>query len=200
MHSLNRQRANLVFSAFWDDDKVLIPEEVSQLERIFEWDGVLRWKGSAPLAKACIGSSFQSLLGSLSPAHPTTKSARDVGPELERLFQTFTHEMYLLSYDSRHRVAHLVMKESSMPMDLLKAWVNALLLVHRLDGRYATSASATDVSYELKSTLTYLNERWSTFVERISSAGWDIGVVNLETASGTRLRLYSDSNSHGREN
>ena len=197
MHSLNRQRANLVFSVFWDEDKILTPEEVSQLERIFEWDGVLRWKGSAPLAKACIGASFQSLLGSFRPAHSHTQSTRDAGIELERTLQTFANEKYLLSYDSRHRVAHLVMKESSMPMDLLKAWVNALLLVHQLDRSYATSASAPDFSQELISTLTSLNGRWPSFVERISSAGWDIGVVNLETASGTRLRLYSDSNGHG---
>ena len=194
MHSLNRQRANIVFSVFWDENRILIPEEVSQQERIFEWDGVLRWRDSAPLAKACIGVPLQSLLRSFSPAHTITSSTRDASPELEKLFQMFDHEMYLLWYDSTHQVARLVMKENSTPMALLKAWANALLLAHRLDRRHATSASATDILDELSSTLTNLNERWPTFVDQISSAGWEVGMVNLETASGTRLRFYSDSN------
>lgn len=198
MHSLNRQRANIVFSVFWDENRILIPEEVSQQERIFEWDGVLRWKDSPPLAKARIGVPLQSLLGSFSPAHAVTSSTRGASPELEKLFHMFDHEMYLLWYDSTYQVARLVMKENSTPTALLKAWANALLLAHRLERRLATSASATDVLDELSSTLTDLNGRWPTFVDQISSAGWDIGMVNLETASGTRLRLYSENNSRGK--
>ncbi|TKA67954.1 hypothetical protein B0A49_07548 [Cryomyces minteri] len=42
MRTLNRQRANLVFSHLIEDDEVLTPEEVSKKERIFDWDGVLK--------------------------------------------------------------------------------------------------------------------------------------------------------------
>lgn len=198
LHSLNKQRANIVFSVFWDENRILIPEEVSQQEHIFEWDGVLRWRGSAPFAKACIGVPLQSLLESFSPAHAVTSSTREASPELEKLFQILDQEMYLLWYDSTYKVALLVMKEDSTPMALLKAWANALLLAYRLNRRHATSASATDVLDELSSTLTDLNVRWPTFVDQISSAGWDVGMVNLETASSTRLRLYSDSNNPGK--
>lgn len=69
MTSLNRQRANIVFSGIFEteqsiisdlsnqqeqeprfptDTKVLRPAEVAQQERIFEKDGILRWTSLAP--------------------------------------------------------------------------------------------------------------------------------------------------------
>src|ERR1700709_2496622 len=54
MRTLNRQRANLVFSALLEDHYTVgkehvkpfpTPEQISIQERVFERDGVLRWKG-----------------------------------------------------------------------------------------------------------------------------------------------------------
>lgn len=49
MRTINRQRANIIFNKYMSSRhgsrRMLIPEEVSQLERIFEWDGVLRCGG-----------------------------------------------------------------------------------------------------------------------------------------------------------
>ena len=77
MRSMNRQRANIVLSHLFHDKRALTPEEVSFEERIFEWDGVLRWKGSAPIAKARIGVSLRCLLTSLAPAHDVTGAISD---------------------------------------------------------------------------------------------------------------------------
>src|ERR1700709_848660 len=67
MRTLNRQRANLVFSTFLEDSKSIhkeqslkalpTPEEISLRERIFERDGVLRWKGSEIIGYCEIGVS-----------------------------------------------------------------------------------------------------------------------------------------------
>ena len=194
LHSVNRQRANILFSAFWDQKKVMTPEEVSQQERIFEWDGVLRWRASAPLAKARIGVSLQTLLKSLAPAHAVTSSTRDANAQLQTLVKLFSQELYLLSYDATNRVALIVLKEGATPLNSFKAWAHALLLSHRLDEIYATGAPRNDLQKLLQSTLDDITEIWDAFVQKLTTAGWDIDVSNFETASGTRLRQDANSN------
>ena len=197
MHSVNRQRANILVSAFWDRTMVMGPKEVSQQERIFEWDGVLRWRDSPPLAKAYIGVPLQALLSSLAPAHAATRSTRDTDMHFRSLLEIFRDERYLLSYDSNHRRAYIVLKEGSTPESSFKAWAHALLFSHRRDKLYATSDAGSQDLELLQSTLMDLTRSWREFHEQLIVAGWDLDVTNLETSSGTRLRLDANSNSDG---
>ncbi len=192
MHSLNRQRANIIFSAFLDHDKILTPEEVSDQERIFEWDGVLRWRGSSPIGKAKIGIPLQSLMSSWEPAHASTGSIRDTNLLLMKLVKAFRQEDYLLWYDVSNKVALIVLKDGASSRSQLKAWALGLWVAHRFNQQDATRASA-DKSFDLlESTLVGLSNRWNRCMERLEAAGWDVDVANLETTSGTRIRLYSD--------
>lgn len=194
MHSINRQRANILFSAFWDEHRLLTPEEVAQQERIFEWDGVLRWGSSAPLATAHIGVSLRNLLISVAPPHAITSSTRDANAQIKAIFDLFRRDLYLLSYDSARRTAFIVLKDGATPASSFKAWAHALLLSHRLDKKYATGATSNEISELVQSTLGDLTKCWDDFVKQLTTAGWDIDVANLETTSGTRLRLNTNSN------
>ena len=189
MHTINRQRANILFSTFLDHDKVLNPEQVSGEERIFEWDGALRWKGSTPFAKARIGVSLRTLLSSMSPGHAATGSTSDANRRLTKLFQVFAREKYLLWYDVRRRVAYIVLKSEATPSDSLKAWTQALVVAHRLhvNTQYATGARDESTFEILESTLVDLSKQWEHLIARLVTAGWDVDVSNLETVSGTRI-------------
>ncbi|TKA71199.1 hypothetical protein B0A49_06127 [Cryomyces minteri] len=73
MRTLNRQRANLVFSHLIEDDEVLTPEEVSKKERIFDWDGVVRWKGGQVIGHVKIGlKAWACAIGMLHDASSLT--------------------------------------------------------------------------------------------------------------------------------
>ncbi|KAL9025423.1 MAG: hypothetical protein Q9196_005754, partial [Gyalolechia fulgens] len=192
MHSLNRQRANLVFSTFLDQDKVLTPEEVSLQERIFEWDGVLRWRGSSPLAKGRIGLSMRDLLASLAPAHSTTGSIRDGEAKLMRLIHLYRQEEFLVWYDGPQRVGRISLKEGAGAEWQLKAWALMLWIAHRHgvgEGAYATSASSASTFDLHRATLRDLSSRWPECVNRMRTAGWDVDVASLETTSGSRIRI-----------
>ena len=190
MHSLNRQRANIVLSNMIDDKKVLTPEEVSIQERIFEWDGVLRWRGSKPFAKARIGVSVQSFLGSMSPAHKVTGAIRDEDLILQRIVKIFSGEEYLLWYDAHHKMASIVLKVQASSKAQLKAWGLGLWAAHRFQNEYPTGATTEKVMHLLKSTLTDLSSQWDDSIERIKAAGWDTDIASLETAPGTRIQLH----------
>ena len=189
MRSLNRQRANIVLSHLLASKRALTPEEVSFQERIFERDGVLRWQGSVPIARASIGVSLQSLLHSLGPAHNVTGAIRDKQSILQRLVRTFDKEDYLLWYDAPQKAAFIVLKEAATPGAQIKAWALSLLVAHRFSEDDATAAVADKTLYLLEVLLMELTNQWDKCIERMKTAGWDVDVANLETASDTtRIR------------
>lgn len=193
MHTLNRQRANIVLSAYFDDNKALTPFEVSQQERIFEWGGGLRWKGSSPLAQAKIGGPLQGILRSLGPSHGVTGATRDPDSVLVKLVEIYHWENYLLWYSWSDRVVYIVLKDHITPRCQLKAWAQGLVLVHCLHRtEFATGATAeTDKTLlELvESSLLDVSKRWDQCIEHLEAAGWDLDIASLETDSGTRIQL-----------
>ena len=190
MRTLNRQRANIVFSALLTNGGVLTPYQVSKKEYIFEWDGVLRW-GGHPIAQARIGVSLAELLSCFSPAHSTTGSYRDSAMLLARLGEIFRLEEYLAWYDSTRRMAVIVLKDEASSTSHLKAWAHVLWTAQRWQSVHATSAGE---SYQatlrlLSTTLGDLSSRWEGDVSSLRAAGWDLDSASLETRSATRICL-----------
>lgn len=194
MHSLNRQRANIVLSNLLQDKKALTPQEVSIEERIFEWDGVLRWRGSVPIAKARIGVSLGSLLSAVEPAHDVTGAIRDSNFVLQRLTRIYEREDFLMWYDASRTVA-IVLKEQASPRTQLKAWALALWVAHRLEDGDATSAMVDKMLDVIELALMEISNQWAELIERIEAAGWDIDIGHLETTSATRIRLHAEGES-----
>lgn len=192
LDSLNRQRANIVLSNLLADNKVMTPDEVSSKERIFEWDGVLRWRGSLPFAKATIGVNLHSVLKTFASAHIVTGAIRDDNLILERLVKIYSQEDFLVWYDSPKRTAYIVLKGQASAKAQLKAWALALLCAHRFGRQYATGASTENILQLLEVTARDISNQWGDFVERIRAAGWDIDIANLETSSGSRIRLNTE--------
>ena len=192
MRSMNRQRANIVLSQLFHDKRALTPEEVSFEERIFEWDGVLRWKGSAPIAKARIGVSLRCLLTSLAPAHDVTGAICDENLVLRHLTRIYDLESFLLWYDARRKVAYIILKEQASSRSQLKAWALALWVAHRLENEHATGATIDKTVELLESSLIDICNQWDDCIERMKAAGWDVDIASLETTSATRIRLHAE--------
>lgn len=167
----------------------MTPDQVSSQERIFEWDGVLRWRDSLPFAKARIGVTLHSLLETFAPAHIVTGAIRDGDLILERLVRIYSHEDFLVWYDSPERTAYIVLKSQASAKSQLKAWSVALWGAHRFGRQHATGANTEDLLQLLEVTLRDITNQWDDSVERIKAAGWDIDTANLETSSGSRIRL-----------
>jgi hypothetical protein len=163
MTSLNRQRANIVFSAIFETDlleqdpdtemvtdvKFLRPDEAARDEKVFERDGVLRWfsflSSSSPssnekLGWCRIGSSMQELI------IPPSSSSSMLTTSLWKLFHIFASEQYILVPHRPNHHHHLqkettitiLLKQNCTPTQQLKAWAHALL-VARLAAAAASS-------------------------------------------------------------
>ena len=62
VHSINRHRANIIFSSLIEDGIALSPKQVAQRERIFNRTSTVRWYGSRRIGSCEIGITTAKLL------------------------------------------------------------------------------------------------------------------------------------------
>src|ERR1700753_2892066 len=179
--SLNRQRANLVFSHLLAYDKVLTPKQVSQSERIFERDGVLRWCGGQILGFARIGVGL-SVLCRDRQSPKSAKASRHSGiPYLSSVMDVFADEQYVLTVKGTSMpTINIALKSGCTSSNQLKGSLHPLVLAKDLLGEADTSPdSAKQISDSDQGTLkaitqslTRTNEVFDEYSMRVQSAGW----------------------------
>ena len=187
MLTLNRQRANIVFSNILANGKVLTPREVSREERIFERDGVLRWNGARAVGQAKIGVSLQAILASMGSSHSVTQTYENSAEALARLLLVFEKESYLVWM--KNEDVCIVLKEKASSESQLKAWALALWVAHRAHQDPAAVSSNETLMQLLTLSLGELTSRWHADVAALTAAGWDVDTASLETASARRIRV-----------
>ncbi|KAF1839281.1 DUF647-domain-containing protein [Decorospora gaudefroyi] len=194
MHNLNRQRANIVFSNLFQHGQTLSPTAVSQRERVFERDGVLRWSDDEIVGYCKIGVSLQQLLVCMGGAQRNKRTGSlqlpdgpDQGPSVSELLDTFANEAYILW--AGEEVTLIVLKEGCKPIDQLKAWAHALLLAKRARGKRKDALSPSKDCRSgagLRRSLEHVTAVFGEHVGVLREQGWDLDVAVLETRAGTR--------------
>lgn len=187
MKSLNRQRANIVFSHLLAYDKVLTPQDVSRRERIFEKDGVLRGAHNQVIGHSQIGVSLQVLIRALSRGSRTAESFTLHGSELARLVELYRSEYYILWFDWETRTVYIVLKQGTTAQSQLKAWCQGLLIAQRAADISGEKESGTSRFAVLAASLEQTTKRFDEDALRLRAASWDLDICALETRSGTRL-------------
>jgi hypothetical protein len=187
MRSLNRQRANIVFSHMLAYDKVLTPQDVSRCERIFERDGVLRGLHDQVIGYGRIGVSLQQLVGAPSKGSRSTGSVTLNGNGLARLVDLYKSESYILWFDWDVSTVYILLKQGTNAHSQLKAWWQGLLIAQRAADNSGEKESDTLQFAALVSSLEQTSKRFDECTERLRAASWDLDIAALETCSGTRL-------------
>ncbi|KAG5208237.1 DUF647 domain-containing protein [Trichophyton interdigitale] len=213
MTTLNRQRANIVFSHLFEDDLILTPAETSKEERIFERDGVLRWKAESNgiLGTCQIGTSLEQLLlllpeqadrGALETSR-TTSTTIDASTNLTALLELFREEEYILYFGPLSRRGAIVLKAGATAQAQLKAWSHALLVsrhlarkngtatscIHEKQGGQGELSPSVSVLSILRDTLQEHTRTFKDRVKRLEHAGWQTDVASLETKPGRRVHV-----------
>jgi len=205
MQTLNRQRANLVFASILEQltndetkEKVVrktriralpqlkypTPEEVRLQERIFERDGVLRWKGEV-LGYCKLGVDLKSVLDCFSPPDPTTGShSGSQVAEFSRLLGVFKDCGYIVWYDEPRKTFLVVLEEGASTVTQLSAWMFALHFAKF--GKHKQKGSLIEA---LNDTRSYLMEIIEAGLFQGVIDNWDLEISAMETQSGTRIRM-----------
>lgn len=179
MRTLNRQRAGIVFSAYLSntgkaDSHVYTPFEVSQLERIFEWDGVIRWHGKV-VGRCFIGVTLKDIL----------REATSTGLTMDDILAIYQDESYVLyGSHAKHRY-WIVLKDTADTQTQLKAWLHAIILYRSTRADLPSSHEGT--VQLLKDTLQETSVTWPKLEALLGQKGWDLEECALETRSGTRI-------------
>jgi hypothetical protein len=195
MDTLNRQRANIVFSHLIDSNRVMRPTEVSKKERIFEREGgaVFRWKCDKVVGNCHFGASMQTLLSVLGQEknHSRKNSTSFDDIRVSELANVFGERSYLLwcqSSKSRIPQVYVVLKDGIAAQTQLFAWLHGLLLCLHIS-KERSHVEKTRMLELIKASLVDAQEKWDNYVERLVEIGWKLDVAVLETSSGTRVRL-----------
>lgn len=216
MTSLNRQRANIVFSTLLESDpgidmenlrsgqvsktkqdtnttswKILTPAQVAQKERIFHRDGALHWttpSQTQDLGTAEIGVSLASFF-----KHSQTQASKvslQTHLPIPSLTTLFASESYLLYPNPRGTKWHasILLKSTSTVHTQQKAWTHALLAARVLPSP-SNTATTPEILSILANTLSFLNTTFSQYTHALSEAGWNTSIPALETQSGRRVTL-----------
>jgi hypothetical protein len=213
MRSLNRQRANMLFSNLVEHDRVLTPETVSERELIFEryGGGVFRWTSDAVLGHCDFGVSLQTLLQSLPSSYQNAASGstRLEAVELSTVMNIFHNQQYILWcqttppkwYDTKGAQTRIlvVLKQGVTPESQLRAWYHALLLARRLSShkqaqtltakkpKTLSESKQQETLLHVTSTLKLATQTFDGYAQRLRAAGWDLDISVLETRSGSRI-------------
>jgi Vitamin B6 photo-protection and homoeostasis len=207
MQTLNRQRANLVLSSLleqldndetnYSNDRNLSREDLPRLvcptpdivrlqERVFERDGVLRWKGEI-LGYCKLGVDLKTVLCSFS--RPDSATGSHTGSQLRefsRLLNVFTDCGYIVWYDQPKKMFLIVLEEAAKPVTLLKAWMFALQFAKY--GNIKEGKSLVDALEETRAYLAIFEKEIIDCVDK----NWDLEVSAMETQPGTRIRMKED--------
>ncbi|EEP77074.1 conserved hypothetical protein [Uncinocarpus reesii 1704] len=200
MTTLNRQRANIVFSTIFDENRTLTPSQAAHQERIFERDGVLRWKASpASLGSCRIGVSFQYMVQLIASSESCTSDGQSIVAALLHLFE---REEYILWFNPTRKRGAIVLKTNATAASQLKAWSHALIVAQILRLGEWKSKTGIDqfilqpatrahglVLLILRETLTEHSENFDARLERLRNAGWDVDIPSLQTKPGRRFDI-----------
>jgi hypothetical protein len=191
MHSLNRQRANIVLSSLLHDGRILTPAGVSARERIFERDGALRWTDGSVLGHCRIGVPLETMLHYMGHRHKRSGAIDLQDLSLAELVRLYQDEAYLLWSCGSEAV--IVLKQDCTPLDQLKAWAQALLLARKGTMRTKLRDAQHDTSggrlAEFRSSLEEAQKLFTAYETKLRDAGWDLDVAVLETRAGVRIQV-----------
>ncbi|KAJ0379600.1 hypothetical protein COL26b_002110 [Colletotrichum chrysophilum] len=211
--SLNRQRANIAFSALLSKDQVLTPGKISEKELIFERRGgeVFRWNADTILGHCKFGVPLESMLQALANGQQNMRSFQLPTVDLSNLMELFENQQYIIwcqiseatNYDAASRIKVLiVLKNGVSAKSQLKAWFHGLLLAERLHGLKAPELRRAQLGQHImlghiQATMALSDEKYEGYARRLSAAGWNLEVAVLETRSGSRImREVDDEDTH----
>lgn len=212
MRTLNRQRANLVASNVFEQVyekvhaakekptantdllsiRIPTPQEVSSQERVFEEDGVLRWKGKKCIAYCKIGVDLRTILNLFEkPSKATGSYSGAQSVEFAKLLDLYRDDEYIMWNDHPRNTFLIVLKDGAQTTTHLRAWMHALYHAEASKlGRLQEEETLIEALASTKTYVTKVLDRFEVF-EELQKAGWDIETGAMETRSGTRIKMKS---------
>lgn len=189
MRSINRQRANIIFSSLIDTGHAPNPEQVAKEERVFEKSSSLRWNGSRTIGTCEIGVSFTDLLRHIGKVHSKTGSVQDLRVNTTEIMRMFADEQYVLWIEASSRKAVIVLCDDATVQSHFRAWAHALRAMHALEDTKETNPSEIDMLHLLSSTLREQRAKFQGWIRQLETAGWDIHTPAMETMRAKRICL-----------
>ena len=186
MTSLNRQRANLLYSDFRVRRLVQSPHQVAKMERIFAVGSSLHGDGRVLLGSCHIGVRLDRLFR-------TSSMEGLVSPWTQRIMRAFAREKYILWFStlspkiSIYQEYSICLEKGSTASDHLKAWVHVMELAYMVNETGPLQARSDRSLELLEESLRKVNNIFPALLKELVKAGWDVENPALLTKSTHRI-------------
>lgn len=147
----------------------------SQVERIFEWNGLFTWNGQI-LGSCKIGVPLKDVLVALQSSRFT----------IQDLLTIFKGEDYILWFDQRRNIFLIVLKDIANTQSQLKGWLHAMNLCRAIRDQ---ASWHKDLLIILEESLERTSLLWQEMLPLLVEQGWDVEEGAMETKSGTRIHV-----------
>lgn len=209
MRKLNRQRANLFLSEIMNslhisdvgiseqlkslensfpNINIPSPRDISLKEKIFERDGVLRWRGGKQLGFCKLGVALKSILSCLGPQDPRASSFGTFhSQKFQELMSIYKNSDYILYFDKPCKTFLVAIKshQGNTVEIHMKAWIQALYL--------AKFGIPNDQSFEevLQRSCLFADYLGNMIMSSriVKELGWDLESSAMEVHSGMRIKI-----------
>lgn len=189
LRGLNLWRAGSVLNELIQSGRCGSVDEVGAKEGVFEKGSILRDSGGKTVAGGRLGVGLVELVKAMGGQRLVGSGSTVVENDgLQRLWQIFNAEQYLLWLVGSRRQVLVVFKENATREVQLKAWSHAM----RASAEYEWQRQQDDHSQILEvlsRTLSVNNNTWPEFRSLILAAGWDVSASALEPTHGRRLKI-----------
>ncbi|KAJ9497864.1 hypothetical protein H2202_006467 [Exophiala xenobiotica] len=200
LHSLNAERASILFKIMLRSGQVQGPDDVGRQESVlFSGDNRIGVQ---------VGVGLKDFLLFMQAALGNKRKALE---DFQYIIEAFTQEEYLLWVDVRNSKGMILLKESASAETQIKSFCQAVRCLHRDfslaestadvviqggDTRRPISPSKheqPDVLALVVATLQENQDQWQKVRDKAQKAGWDLALTNLVERQGHRIRMEGAS-------
>lgn len=187
---LNGRRARILLQSILEDQCALSPDEIGQKEGIFRNERAMQRTNS--LRNCYIGVDMRAMLLRIGGKVTMASGSFTTMPfDIERLFEVFSEEQYILWFDSLTRDVVVALKVGATTETQLKSCYHAQSLASIARNKNADQKGYEVVLQLIRETLNLVNGSWTQIYSQISDAGWHVSSTTLDTGNGTRLHMQT---------
>lgn len=215
VHSINRQRANIIFSSLMNTDHVPSPTEVAEQERIFQRSPIVRSSHGRILGRCEIGVPFGNILKHIDRRMKLVSSESASAKEqvdISEVCASLIDDHYILWIDSDTRKAQIVLTDRASVRGQLKAWSHAIRVMTELSsssqGSQRSNSSEKNQTTTARSRAARISQRellwliqstrldhqavFDGWMQRIEDAGWDTEASTSALETTKKYRIVVD--------
>ena len=187
LNVLNKTRASLVFSELLEKGRVLSIQEAGDRESVMERVGLLKNAQGQVIGSCRFGTNVTDFVQGIGGRGTTSGSLKLQNHVLPRLLTIFKEQHYILWFESRDRLAVILLKDTSKSTDQIMAWCHTQRVALAFHQHSPMEHTHEGVLSVLQHTLKANELESAEHFAEMRRQGWNVAISSVEASPGVRV-------------